>query len=118
MKDKAKKTVSKFPVLVVITTAVFISFSISLFVGQGGIFRLRQIRSDYDHLLLDNYYLALQNKKLSEEIERLKSDPAAIEKIAREEMHYVAPHDTVLIVPEDDAEGIVTPQSETAAPKL
>lgn len=67
--------------------------------GQSGIFRLRHLQSDYDRLLVENYRMALENRKLADEIKHLRHDPAAIEKIAREELHFASPHDIVLITP-------------------
>ncbi len=69
--------------------------------GQNGILRLQQLRREYDSLMTQNHRLALENRQLGEEIERLKRDPATVEKIAREELHFVSPHDVVLLVPPD-----------------
>lgn len=90
----------KFPVLIVVSTAVFVSFLLSFFLGQSGIFRLRQLQSDYDRMLMDNYRIALENRQMADEIKHLRHDPAAVEKIAREELHFASPHDIVLITPE------------------
>lgn len=89
----------KVPVLVLISTTVFVSFLLSFFLGQSGIFRLRHLQADYDHMQMENYRMALENRKLAEEIKHLRHDPAAIEKIAREELHFSSPHDIVLITP-------------------
>ena len=42
-----------------------------------------------------------ENKKLSEEIQALRSDPNAIEKLAREELKLVKPGEVVLVTPEN-----------------
>jgi len=70
--------------------------------GQNGILRLRQLRREYDASMMQNHRLALENKQLGEEIEHLKRDPATVEKIAREELHFVSPRDIVLLVPPED----------------
>src|SRR5438128_279411 len=82
-----------------VTVAVILSFALSFFLGQSGIFRLRQMQREYDGLIRNNQQYALENRDLAREIKRLRHDPAAIEKIAREELHFVAPHDVMLIVP-------------------
>jgi cell division protein FtsB len=102
MKHASKENKKKFPLLVFVFTAVFISFSLSFFMGQNGILRLQQLRREYDSLMMQNHRLALENRKLGEEIERLKRDPVTVEKIAREELHFVSPHDVVLLVPRED----------------
>jgi cell division protein FtsB len=80
--------------------AVVCSFMLSFFLGQGGMLRLRELNAQSDRMLIENYNLAMKNRDLVTEIHNLKSDPATIEKIAREELHYVSPHDLVLLVPD------------------
>jgi cell division protein FtsB len=41
-----------------------------------------------------------ENKQLSNEIEALRTDPTAIEKLAREELKLVKPDEIILITPE------------------
>ncbi len=100
MTDGRKKEKRNFPALLIITGAVVVSFTLSFFFGQSGIIRLRDLNTEYDRVLMENYRLALENKKAAKEIKRLRYDPALIEKIAREELQYVSPADTVLIVPD------------------
>jgi cell division protein FtsB len=90
----------KFPVLIVICIAVVVSFLLSFFLGQGGMLKLRQLQQEYDRVATENYHLAMENKQYADEIRKLRHDPATIEKIAREELLFVSPHDTVLVVPE------------------
>jgi cell division protein FtsB len=42
-----------------------------------------------------------ENKKLAAEIQALRSDPSAIEKLAREELKLVKPGEVVLVTPEN-----------------
>ena len=42
-----------------------------------------------------------ENKQLSAEIQSLRSDPGAIEKLAREELKLVKPGEIVLVTPEN-----------------
>lgn len=95
-KDGRKKP----PVLIIVASTVFISFMLSFFLGHSGILRLRQLEQEYDNLIIENQRMAVENKKYADEIQRLRHDPAAVERIAREDLHYVSPHDRVLIVPE------------------
>jgi cell division protein FtsB len=104
MESKTGEKKSKSPVLIGVSLAVFVSAILSFFLGQGGILRLRELEAEYDHVRLENYRLALENKKTAEEIRKLRTDPAIVEKIAREELHFVSPHDVVLIVPEPEEE--------------
>jgi cell division protein FtsB len=97
-KDQAKRS----PFLIFVFGAVVVSFTLSFFLGQSGILRLRQIRDDYDRLMMENFQLAVGNRDLRADIRNLKTDPATIEKIAREELHFVSPHDLVLVVPDEE----------------
>jgi len=45
--------------------------------------------------------LDAENKKLSGEIQALRSDPTTIEKIGREELKLVKPGEVVLVTPEN-----------------
>ncbi len=45
--------------------------------------------------------LEAENKQLTGEIQRLRSDPNAIEKLAREELKLVRPGEVVLVTPEN-----------------
>jgi|GEM_PF-3028252 len=83
--------------------AVVCSFMLSFFLGQGGMLRLRELNAQSDRMLMENYNLAIQNRDLVTEIHKLREDPATLEKIAREELHYVSPHDLVLLVPDERA---------------
>ena len=86
-------------VLWIFGTVVF-SFMLSFFLGQGGMLRLREMRAESERMQMENYDLAMKNRDLMVEIRNLRTNPTTIEKIAREELHYAAPHDLVLLVPE------------------
>jgi len=45
--------------------------------------------------------LDTENKKLTAEIQALRSDPTTIEKLAREELKLVKPGEVVLVTPEN-----------------
>lgn len=45
--------------------------------------------------------LDTENKQLTSEIQSLRSDPSAIEKLAREELKLVKPGEIVLVTPEN-----------------
>ncbi len=89
----------KPPVILWIFAAVLISFMLSFFLGQSGVLRLGELRSESDRMIMENHRLAMENRRLSDEIRRLREDPATIEKIAREELHFVSQSDLVFLVP-------------------
>ena len=95
-REKDKK---RSPVAIWIFAAVVFSFMLSLFLGSGGMFRLRELREQEEKMISENHRLALENRKLLEEIHQLREDPAKIERVAREELHMASPRDLVLLVP-------------------
>lgn len=90
----------KSHVLLWIFAAILFSFMLSFFLGQVGMLRLREMNENADRMLMENHKLVLENRQLMEEIRKLRQDPAMIEKIAREELHFVSPTDLVLLVPQ------------------
>ena len=57
-----------------------------------------------------------ENRKLEVEVNALKNDPRALEKVAREKLHLVRPDDVVIVLP-DGWERRVKPESlRSAAP--
>jgi cell division protein FtsB len=100
MDNHRKEEKRKFSVLLVVSIAVVVSFLVSFFLGQSGMLKLRQLEQEYDRVATENYQLAMENKRNADDIRKLRYDPATIEKIAREELLFVSPHDTVLVVPE------------------
>jgi cell division protein FtsB len=99
MREKNQDT-KRASVSVWIFAGVVFSFMLSFFLGQGGMLRLRELNAESDRMVMENYNIALKNRDLMQEIKKLRKDPATIEKIAREDLHYVSPHDLVLLVPD------------------
>lgn len=101
MRKKSEKgTHNKSKLLVGFSVAVFVSFMLSFFLGENGILRLREMQQEQEALKEENFRIAIENRDRLKEIRALKQNPAAIERIAREELHFVSPNDLVLTVPE------------------
>ena len=99
MKEK-KGSAKRSTIVLWIFGAVVCSFMLSFFLGQVGMLRVRELNAESERMTMENYNLAVKNRELVLEIKKLRSDPATIEKIAREELHYAAPNDLVLLVPD------------------
>jgi len=67
--------------------------------GDRGLWDLRRQRQRLANLQTEVSALAAENSRLEEEVGRLRDDPAASEKIAREELNFVHPGDVVLVLP-------------------
>ena len=67
--------------------------------GANGMVVYEQKRSEVQVLKKEIGELQQQNDRYSEEIRALKSDPKAIEKEAREQLHYARPGEVVFVSP-------------------
>jgi cell division protein FtsB len=70
--------------------------------GWQGVVRLRHMRAQLLALERDNAALREQAERLTQAIDRLRNDPAYLERIAREERGMVRPGETILKFPPKD----------------
>jgi cell division protein FtsB len=68
--------------------------------GANGMVIYRQKRAEMQSLQSEVERLQKENDRYVEQIRALKSDPAAIEKEAREQMRYARPGEFVLVAPD------------------
>jgi len=99
-------------------------FSLLLFVfflaGDRGFLQVRKQRAQVAALQAEVAAAAERNAALEREVDRLTKDPAAVERIAREELRLVAPGDVVLVLPPGFEEKVTpkrTPASPAGAPE-
>ena len=67
--------------------------------GQNGLTAYQQKRQDAQSLNLQVRSLQKENEQLKSHVERLQSDPNAIEHQAREELHYTRPGEVIYTLP-------------------
>jgi cell division protein FtsB len=67
--------------------------------GENGVLHLRRLRTEVATLHRDVQTLEAENERLSRALIELRSDPAALERIAREELGLVRPGERVLRFP-------------------
>ena len=70
--------------------------------GWHGVVRLRQMHEHLQTLERENVTLRREAERLAQLIDRLRNDPAYLERIAREERGMVRPGETVLKFPPKD----------------
>ena len=63
--------------------------------GSTGYLALLRKQREYNHEIQQLHHLQQQNRNLHHSIGELKSDPAAIERIAREQLHLTKPGEVV-----------------------
>lgn len=67
--------------------------------GANGMVVYKQKRAEYRHLQKELDGLQKENDRYTEQIKALKNDTEAIEKEAREQLHYVRPGEVVYVSP-------------------
>lgn len=67
--------------------------------GPNGLFPYQQKRAEYRKLEKEVQQLQVENERLAQQIESLKSDPQAVEKEAREQLRYARPGEVVYTLP-------------------
>jgi cell division protein FtsB len=68
--------------------------------GANGMVVYRQKRAEMQSLQMEVERLQKENSQYADQIKSLKSDPAAIEKEAREQLHYTRPGEVVYVAPD------------------
>ena len=68
--------------------------------GEHGYLAYRSERQRYEALQKQTLQLEQENQALQKHIDALKSDPKAIEKVAREQLHMAKPGEIVITYPE------------------
>jgi cell division protein FtsB len=67
--------------------------------GANQVLRVTQLRLEVEAAEQDIASLRARADELSRTVERLRNDPAYVEKLAREELGYVRPGETILKFP-------------------
>lgn len=78
--------------------------------GSSGYLALRHKQQEYDREVQRLHRLQSQNQHLHHNITELKSDPAAIERIAREQLHLTKPGEVVFTYPDKNPKSKSNPQ--------
>jgi len=82
----------------VFALVLFLGFHVIF--GANGMVVYTHKRSDYHKLQLDTQQLEEENQKLTHEVDELKNNPKAIEREAREQLHYTKKGEMVYLLPE------------------
>ena len=89
---------------------VWVALIVHEIYGEHGYLALRREKREYDSLQQEVRRLQEENQQLEKHIEALKSDPKAIERIARDQMHMARPGERIYTLPEKDR----APESQDA----
>ncbi|HWR14973.1 MAG TPA: septum formation initiator family protein [Terriglobales bacterium] len=68
--------------------------------GANGMVVYQNKRAEYKKLQVELKQLEQENQRLTKQVDELKNDPKAIEREAREQLHYTKPGERVYLLPE------------------
>lgn len=71
--------------------------------GEKGYLALRKQREEIERLQTEIERLSDENKRLLGEIQALKTDPEAVERVAREQLKMARPGEKVIMLPDKQA---------------
>ncbi len=77
--------------------------------GHNGLTVYQQKRHDERQLAMQLHDLQLENEQMKSHVDRLASDPNAIEHQAREELHYTRPGEVIYTLSNQPGQGDETP---------
>jgi len=80
-----------------------LSLAFHVFFGQDGIFLYEQKRHEARDYSNQIKTLQLENDRLKAHVEELQNDPSAIERQAREDLHYTRPGEVIVTLPDTPA---------------
>ena len=83
-------------ILLSLVTLVLLNILLVIIFGDRGLVEVGHLKGERDRLLQDNHTLKEKNLSLRREIERLKTDPAYIEHVARQELGMIG-RDEVIV---------------------
>jgi cell division protein FtsB len=89
------------PKAVGVAAVLLVSLALGVF-GVGAVARVAEMRREMDAMERDLVALRARADELTRTVERLRNDPAYIEKLAREDLGYVREGETVLKFPKRD----------------
>jgi cell division protein FtsB len=98
-----ERTLSWRKVATVAAAVLAVGLGYHVMFGQNGLTAYEQKRVEARTLEQQLKSLALENEQLKGHVDRLQSDPNAIEHQAREELHYTRPGEVIYTLPDTPA---------------
>jgi cell division protein FtsB len=80
--------------------ALALALGFHVFFGQDGIVLYQQKRHDARDYSVQIKNLQIENDRLKTHVDELQNDPAAIERQARQELHYTRPGEVIVTLPD------------------
>jgi cell division protein FtsB len=97
----ARPTFSRRRLLMGVLSLGLLALAVHTAFGEHGYLALRRQQREMDRLQQEIQRLEEENQRLAAEIEALKTDPQAVERVAREQLKLARPGERVLTIPEN-----------------
>src|SRR4051812_32485188 len=92
----------KLATAAVFLLVIFLGFHVIF--GANGMVVYTNKRADYQNLQKETQELDEENQKLTKQVEQMRTDPKAIEKEARESLHYTKKGEIIYLLPQKPAD--------------
>lgn len=99
--DKLSKSWTKLATVAAAALALSLAFHVVF--GKDGVFVYAQKRHESQQYAKEIEQLQQENDKLQGQVNDLQGDPNAIERQAREELHYTRPGEVIVTLPDQPA---------------
>jgi cell division protein FtsB len=99
-------------ILLSLVTLVLLNILLVIVFGDRGLVEVGHLKGERDQLLKDNNDLKEKNLALRREIERLKTDPAYIEHVARQELGMIGRDEVIVRFNSPGKKVIPTPEKD------
>ena len=89
------KNLNLYQQIILLTVTFFLLVVVVATFREDGILTIYEFENELEQFKVKNDELKIKNQKLRHEIDTLKSDPFAIEVLAREKLNMVRPGETI-----------------------
>jgi len=100
MKDLRRETTTVYRTGILVLVLASIALIVHNIFGQNGYLTLRRQQKQLRTLQQQILQLKRENEELDKENRSLRSDPAAVERMAREQMHLAKPGEKIYTLPD------------------
>jgi cell division protein FtsB len=100
----------------VLALVAFLAFHVVF--GANGMVVYTQKRTEFKRLQGETEHLDEENRSLAHQVDALKTDPKAIEKEARDQLHYAKEGEIIYLLPQKPADLQADQQSKDASAKV
>jgi cell division protein FtsB len=117
MNDSNLETAALYRNGILVLLLVSIALIVHNIFGQNGYLASRRQQKELHTLQQQILHLKQENEQLDKENRELKTDPAAIERKAREEMHLVKPGEKIYTLPDNAPANPPSPMGKGTLPQ-